>query len=105
MVSGMKKMYLYFLPICLFFSACTVHNNSPTVLIEKRCSRCHPLDTVYAVRKDAKGWRTTVEKMATYASGVIRKEEIPIITNYLAATQKADKGTETQASGNVRESR
>jgi hypothetical protein len=101
----LKKPYAYVLLFGVFLAGCVAQDSSPQTLIEKRCSRCHTLDRVYAVKKDKEGWRTTVERMAYYASGVIREEEIPIITDYLAATQGADRGTETQASGNVEKRR
>jgi len=89
----------------LLILGCSAHDNSPKALVEKRCYRCHTPDRIHAARKDAEGWRITVNKMATYASGVIPEKEIPIISDYLAATQGIDRGTGTQASGNVEEKR
>ena len=104
-MAGMKKAYIYLLLISLFFLGCGVHDNSPKALIEKRCYRCHTADRIHAVRKNAEGWRTTVQKMASHASGVIPEKEIPIIADYLARTQGSDGGVEKQSSGNVVERR
>ena len=91
----LKKPYAYVLLFGVFLAGCVAQDSSPQTLIEKRCSRCHTLDRVYAVKKDREGCRTTVERMAAYASGVIPEKEIPIITDYLATTRGVEKGEET----------
>jgi len=90
-----KSSFLYPMFLGLLILGCSAHDSSPQTLIEKRCSRCHTLDRVYAVKKNREGWRTTVERMAAYASGVIPEKEIPIITDYLATTREVEKGGET----------
>jgi hypothetical protein len=96
--------------LCLIFCAllmagCSAHDTSPKALIAKRCYRCHTPERIHKARKSAEGWLITVNKMATYASGVIPEKEIPIIIDYLASTQGIDRRTGTQASGNVEEKR
>jgi hypothetical protein len=100
-MSGMIKAYISFLLPSLFFLGCSVHDNSPKILVEKRCFRCHTPERIYKVRKNAEGWRTTVNKMVGYASGVIPEKEIPIIIDYLVRTQGIDRGGEGQSSGEV----
>jgi len=90
----LKKPYAYVLLFGVFLVGCAAQDSSPQALIEKRCSRCHTLDNVYAAKKDAEGWRTTVERMAAYASGVIPEQEIPIITDYVATARGVEKGGE-----------
>jgi len=92
---GLKKPYTYVLLFGVFLVGCAAQDSSPQALIEKRCSRCHTLDRVYAVKKDREDWRTTVERMAYFASGVIPEKEIPIITDYLVTTRGVEKGGET----------
>jgi hypothetical protein len=91
-VFGLKKQYAYLLLSCLFLLGCGGKDNSPQALVSRRCSRCHTLERIHAVKKDAEGWRATVKKMAFYASGVIPDKEIPIITDYLVKTQGIDRG-------------
>ena len=86
-------------------AGCSAHDTSPKALIAKRCYRCHTPERIHKARKSAEGWLITVNKMATYASGVIPEKEIPIIIDYLASTQGIDRRTGTQASGNVEEKR
>jgi hypothetical protein len=102
MVLRLKKPYTYLLFLSLFFLGCVARNESPQGLVKMRCSRCHTLERIYAAKKDAGGWLTTVKKMEFYASGVIREEEIPIIVDYLAKTQGIEKGEGTQSSGQVK---
>jgi len=90
----LKKPYAYVLLCGVFLAGCVAQDSSPQTLIKKRCSRCHTLDRVYAVKKDREGWRTTVERMAAYASGVIPEKEIPIIADYLATARGVEKGGE-----------
>jgi hypothetical protein len=105
MVLGLKQQYAYLLFSCLFLLGCGGKDISPQVLVTKRCSRCHTLERVHAAKKDAESWHTTVQKMASYASGVIPDKEIPIIINYLVKTQGMDKGERAESPGKGEERR
>lgn len=67
------------------------------VLTEKRCSKCHGLDRVVGVQKDARGWLASVNRMRALPGSGITESDIPTIVSYLVsqATVVDDKGQMT----------
>ena len=63
----------------------TIDLNQASDLMEKRCSKCHNLDRVVGVRKDAKGWLTTVDRMRARPDAGISETDAQLIISYLAS--------------------
>jgi hypothetical protein len=51
-------------------------------IVEKRCSPCHPLSTVYDVKKIQVEWEKTVDRMIAYGTP-LSKEEREAVMQYL----------------------
>ena len=58
--------------------------------MEKRCSKCHNLDRVVGVRKDAQGWLTTVDRMRARPDAGISETDARLIVSYLASQYRLD---------------
>ncbi|MBI4853992.1 MAG: photosystem P840 reaction-center cytochrome c-551 [Acidobacteria bacterium] len=67
------------------------------ILTEKKCSKCHGLDRVVGVQKDAKGWLASVNRMRALPSSGIIESDVPTIVSYLVSqtTVVDDKGQMT----------
>jgi ferredoxin-NADP reductase/mono/diheme cytochrome c family protein len=67
------------------------------VLTEKKCSKCHGLDRVVGVQKDARGWLANVNRMRALPGSGITESDVPTIVSYLVsqATVVDDKGQMT----------
>jgi ferredoxin-NADP reductase/mono/diheme cytochrome c family protein len=63
----------------------TIDLNVAAATMQKRCSKCHNLDRVFAARKDAEGWRKTVERMRTQPDSGISELDARMIASYLAS--------------------
>jgi glycine betaine monooxygenase B len=70
----------------------TIDLNLAADTMQKRCSKCHNLDRVFAARKDAHGWRTTVERMRAQPGSGISETDAGTIVGYLSS-QVTRKGT------------
>jgi ferredoxin-NADP reductase len=68
----------------------TIDLNQASDLMEKRCSKCHNLDRVVGVRKDAEGWLTTVERMRARPDAGISETDAHLIVSYLASQYRLD---------------
>jgi ferredoxin-NADP reductase/mono/diheme cytochrome c family protein len=64
--------------------------------MEDRCSKCHNLDRIAGAHKDARGWRTTVNRMRALPDSGISAEDSRIIISYLAS-QMGPKGSAATA--------
>jgi hypothetical protein len=60
---------------------------SDRALFEKRCSKCHDLDRIYATKVPPKTWQTIVQTMQLKPFNGISNAEAKRITAYLAQTQ------------------
>jgi ferredoxin-NADP reductase len=67
------------------------------ILTEKKCSKCHGLDRVVGVQKDARGWLASVNRMRALPGSAITESDVPTIVSYLVsqATVVDDKGQMT----------
>lgn len=54
-------------------------------LMEARCTKCHSLDRVKAAKKDAAGWKTTVDRMVGRGAE-LSPEEAEVLVKFLAET-------------------
>jgi ferredoxin-NADP reductase/mono/diheme cytochrome c family protein len=63
----------------------TIDLNLAAATMQKRCSKCHNLDRVFAARKDAHGWRATVERMRAQPSSGISETDVGTIVGYLSS--------------------
>ena len=61
----------------------TTAEDNAKVLLEKRCSLCHPGSRPLGTNKSGDEWRQTVMRMKTYAGDRISDEEAEIIIDYL----------------------
>ena len=52
-------------------------------IFETECSNCHSLDRPLKKSKSRQGWEKTVNRMKSYASGMISNEEAATIVEYL----------------------
>ena len=52
-------------------------------LMEKRCSKCHNLDRIESARKDASGWRITVNRMKALPDSGISDQDASAILSWL----------------------
>jgi ferredoxin-NADP reductase len=68
----------------------TIDLNQASDLMEKRCSKCHNLDRVVGVRKDAKSWLTTVDRMRARPDAGISETDARLIVSYLASQYRLD---------------
>jgi ferredoxin-NADP reductase len=76
--------------------AVTIDLNQASSLMQKRCSKCHNLDRVVGARKDAEGWRKTVNRMRALPAAGISEGEAQTILSYLVS-QNRRQGSETAA--------
>ncbi len=53
-------------------------------LLQDKCSRCHPLKSVYLYRKSEEEWRLTVNRMRAKDRGLTSSEQAAHIVGYLA---------------------
>jgi hypothetical protein len=67
----------------------------PRALFEKRCSRCHSVDKIPAM-KSAGDWKATVEKMSKKFFSGISDGDAKIITDYLVQTRVAPESSAGQ---------
>lgn len=67
------------------------------LLTEKKCSKCHGLDRVVGIQKDAKGWLASVNRMRALPGSGIVEGDVPTIVSYLVsqATVVDNKGQMT----------
>ncbi len=63
-------------------SASTLDGKS---LVDTQCTVCHNLDRVQNAHKDAKGWKTTVERMVGKGAKLTADEQAAVI-DYLSNT-------------------
>jgi hypothetical protein len=61
---------------------CVLASDSPKDLIEKRCINCHPIATVYDVKKGQDEWGKTIDRMIAYGTN-LSKEEREAVIQYL----------------------
>lgn len=54
-------------------------------LMQKRCSKCHTLDRVVGVRKDASGWLASINRMRALPGSGISESDVPTIVSYMVA--------------------
>jgi ferredoxin-NADP reductase len=76
--------------------AVTIDLNQTGDLMQKRCSKCHNLDRVVGARKDAEGWRKTVDRMRAMPAAGIPEAEGRAIVSYLVSQSRLQ-GSETAA--------
>jgi ferredoxin-NADP reductase len=76
--------------------AVTIDLDRASDLMQRRCSKCHNLDRVVGARKDAEGWRNTVDRMRALPSAGISEAEAQTIIVYLAS-QYRPQGSEQSA--------
>ncbi|HTA43609.1 MAG TPA: photosystem P840 reaction-center cytochrome c-551 [Bryobacteraceae bacterium] len=69
--------------------------NRASDLMQRRCSKCHNLDRVVGARKDADGWRNTVDRMRAIASAGISETEAQTIILYLASQNRPNGSEQT----------
>lgn len=55
------------------------------VLMQKKCSKCHGLDRVVGVEKDAKGWLASVNRMRALPGSGINEKDVSTIVAYLVS--------------------
>jgi ferredoxin-NADP reductase/mono/diheme cytochrome c family protein len=67
-----------------------------SVLMQKRCSKCHTLDRIAGARKDAAGWAATVNRMRAIAGAGISEADAQTIVSFLTA-QRRPPGSEKTA--------
>jgi hypothetical protein len=87
-------MFLTFLAVILFATACSSGASSPTpaptsnldgaTLIQQRCSVCHPLSRVEKTKYPSAEWKTIVDLMISRGAQLTPEEE-PVVVSYLAA--------------------
>jgi ferredoxin-NADP reductase/mono/diheme cytochrome c family protein/uncharacterized protein YjeT (DUF2065 family) len=70
--------------------------NDASVLMQKRCSKCHTLDRIAGARKDAAGWTATVNRMRAMAGAGISEADAQTIVSFLTA-QRRPPGSEKTA--------
>lgn len=70
--------------------------NDASVLMQKRCSKCHTLDRIAGARKDTAGWTTAVNRMRAMAGAGISEADAQTIISFLTA-QKRLSGSEKTA--------
>jgi len=91
----MKKHILFFSSICcllFFLVSATVTSfaadgyKEGKMLVEKKCSVCHPIERVYGVEKSHSEWEKTVEKMMRYSDQMnfLNQQEKEAVINFLA---------------------
>jgi ferredoxin-NADP reductase len=68
----------------------TIDLNRAADLMEKRCSKCHNLDRVVGVRKDAQGWLKTVDRMRARPDAGISETDARLIVSYLSSQYRLD---------------
>jgi ferredoxin-NADP reductase len=54
-------------------------------LMQKRCSKCHNLDRIFAARKDLQGWTRTVERMHALPDSGLSALDADTIISYLGS--------------------
>jgi hypothetical protein len=62
-------------------------NSAGQVLMQERCSICHPLDRVTSAHKSATEWKITVDRMIGHGAQLTPQEEQTLI-DYLASNYK-----------------
>jgi ferredoxin-NADP reductase len=62
--------------------------NPAVDLMQKRCSKCHNLDRVVGARKDAEGWRRTVDRMRAMPAARISEADAQTIVSYLVSLNR-----------------
>src|SRR5262249_23738212 len=63
----------------------TIDLNQASDLMQARCSKCHNLDRVVGARKDAEGWRKTLDRMRAMPASGISEADSQTIFRYLAS--------------------
>ena len=62
--------------------------NDASLLMQKRCSKCHTLDRVAGARKDTAGWTATVNRMRAMAGAGISEADAQTIVSFLTAQRR-----------------
>jgi ferredoxin-NADP reductase/mono/diheme cytochrome c family protein len=70
--------------------------NDASVLMQKRCSKCHTLDRIAGARKDAAGWVATVNRMRALAGAGISEADAQTIVSFLTAQRRPPKSEQTE---------
>jgi Photosystem P840 reaction-centre cytochrome c-551 len=73
-----------------------IDSDDASVLMQKRCSKCHTLDRIAGARKDAAGWAATVNRMRAMAGAGISEADAQTIVSFLTA-QRRPPGSEKTA--------
>ncbi len=68
------------------FSACTGSDRG-TRIINKKCTKCHSTQRIYAYKRTKAEWQDIIERMKRHGAE-IDKEEIGFLVEYLSAKKK-----------------
>jgi hypothetical protein len=68
--------------LCMLSPVFALGSDSPKDIVEKQCSKCHPISTVYDVKKSQDDWGKTVDRMIAYGTN-LSKEEREAVIQYL----------------------
>lgn len=76
----------------------TIDLEAAQSLTQNKCAKCHGLDRVVGVQKDARGWLATVNRMRALPGSGINEPEVATIVSYLVSQnpQVDDKGQMTE---------
>lgn len=66
-----------------------------SVLMQKRCSKCHTLDRIAGARKDTAGWTATVNRMRAMAGAGISEADAQTIVSFLTAQKRPQESEKT----------
>jgi ferredoxin-NADP reductase len=69
--------------------------NNASVLMQKRCSKCHTLDRIAGARKDAAGWVATVSRMRALAGAGISEADAQTIVTFLTEQRRPPRSEQT----------
>ena len=83
----MRKVYFYSLTLCLVASTMQppliLAQVDGAVLLEERCSGCHPSSLTKSKKKTAKQWQATVSRMK-HRGARLMEAEMQTLVDYLS---------------------